>query len=83
MIELADESKKQERIDMIREALKEKAPLNYSELETSGQLQSFLEGREAELMASFNEAQNKAWEETMATFLDFFDPSYDETSSPM
>jgi hypothetical protein len=83
MIELADESKKQERIDMIREALKEKAPLTYSELETSGQLQSFLEGREAELMASFNEAQNKAWEETMATFLDFFDPSYDETSSPM
>jgi hypothetical protein len=83
MIEMAGENKKQERIDMIREALQEKAPLTYSELETSGQLQSFLEGREAEMMASFNEAQDKVWEETMAVFLDFFDPSYDETSSPM
>jgi hypothetical protein len=40
----------------------EKAPLTYSELETSGQLQSFLEDREAETMASFNEAKNKVWE---------------------
>ena len=83
MIELTDEGKKQERIAMIREALKEKAPVTYAELELSGQLESFLEGRETEMMAFFSEAQNKAWEETKAAFLDFFDPSYDETSSPM
>jgi hypothetical protein len=83
MIELADEGKKQERIAMIREALKEKAPVTYTELETSGQLESFLESRETEMMVYFHEAQNKAWEETLAAFLDFFDPSYDETSSPM
>ena len=53
MIELADEDKKQERIAMIREALKGKAPVTYSELEASGQLESFLEGRETEMMALF------------------------------
>jgi hypothetical protein len=62
MIELADESKKQERIDMIREALKEKAPLTYSELETSGQLQSFLEGREAELTRRRIKRGKKQWQ---------------------
>jgi hypothetical protein len=83
MIELTDEKQKENRLEMIRKALKEKAPRNYSELETSGQLQSFLEARDTEMMAYFSEAQKKAWEEAMATFLDFFDPSYDETSSPM
>jgi hypothetical protein len=83
MIELTDENQKENRLEMIRKVLKDKAPQTYSELETSGQLQSFLEARDTEMMAYFSEAQNKAWEETMATFLDFFDPSYDETSSPM
>jgi hypothetical protein len=83
MLEIADESQKENRLAMIRKALKDKAPLTFSELETSGQLQSFLEARDAKMMAYFREAQNKVWEETMATFLDFFDPSYDETSSPM
>ena len=83
MIEMADENKKQRRIDMIRDALMEKAPLTYADLETSGQLDAFLENREAEMMAYFTEAQNKAWEETLSTFLDFYDPSYDETNSPM
>jgi len=83
MIEIANESKKQDRLEMIKAALKEKAPMTYAELESTGQLQSFLEGREAEMIAYFSEAQQKAWEETLATFLDFFDPSYDETSSPM
>ncbi|MCX5849690.1 MAG: hypothetical protein NTW65_09590 [Deltaproteobacteria bacterium] len=83
MIELANESQKENRLEMIRKALKDKAPMTYSELEDSGQLESFLEGREEEMMAYFHEAQNKAWEETKAAFLDFFDPSYDETSSPM
>ena len=83
MIEMAEESKKQERIEMIREALQNKAPLAYSDLEATGQLQSFLEEREAEMMAYFREAQQKAWEETLTTFLDFFDSSYDETTSPM
>ncbi len=83
MIALADENKKEERLEMIRIALKEKAPFTHADLEDSGRLQSFLEEREAEMMAYFHDAQNRAWEETMAVFLDFFDPSYDETSSPM
>jgi glycosylphosphatidylinositol transamidase (GPIT) subunit GPI8 len=83
MTDLTDESKKQNRIEMIRKALQEKAPQTYKELEESGNLQQFLEGHEAEMMLSFNEAKNKAWEETMSTFLAFSDPSYDETSSPM
>ena len=61
MIEMAEENKKQNRLDMIREALMEKAPLTYADLETSGQLDSFLENREAEMMAYFIEAQNRAW----------------------
>jgi hypothetical protein len=68
---------------MIRQALKDKAPLMYDDLESSGQLQSFLETREREMMAYFKEEQERVWQETMSTFLDFFDPSYDETSSPM
>jgi hypothetical protein len=83
ILELTDENQKENRLEMIRKALKEKAPRTYSELETSGQLQSFLEARDTEMMAYFGEAQNKAWEEVMTTFLNFFDPSYDETSSPM
>jgi len=83
MIEMAEERKKQERIEMIREALQNKAPLTYSELEATAQLQSFLEEREVEMMAYFHEAEQKAWEETLAIFLDFFDSSYDETTSPM
>jgi len=83
MIASADENKKEERLEMIRIALKEKAPFTYADLENSGRLQSFLEEREAEMMAYFHDAKNKAWEETKAVFLDFFDPSYDETSSPM
>ena len=83
MIEMTQEGKKQERIEMIREALKNKAPFTYSDLETIGQLQSFLEEQEADMMAYFREAQQKAWEETLATFLDFYDSSYDETTSPM
>jgi hypothetical protein len=55
----------------------------YDDLESSGQLQAFLEDREAEMMVYFKEAQERVWQETMSTFLDFFDPSYDETSSPM
>lgn len=83
MTDLTDESKKQNRIEMIRKALQEKAPQTYKELEQSGNLQQFLEGHDAEMMLSFNEAKNRAWEETMSTFLAFSDPSYDETSSPM
>jgi hypothetical protein len=83
MIELANESQKENRVEMIRQALKDKAPLMYDDLESSGQLQAFLEDREAEMMVYFKEAQERVWQETMSTFLDFFDPSYDETSSPM
>lgn len=83
MIDLANENQRENRLDMIRKALKDKAPLTYADLESSGQLQAFLEARETEMMACFKEAQERAWRETMSTFLDFFDPSYDETSSPM
>jgi hypothetical protein len=83
MIELISESQKENRVEMIRQALKDKAPLMYDDLESSGQLQSFLETREREMMAYFKEEQERVWQETMSTFLDFFDPSYDETSSPM
>lgn len=83
MTDLTDDSQKQNRLEMIRQALKEKAPLMYEELESSGQLQKFLEGHDAEMMASYKEANNKAWEETMANFLNFADASYNESSSPM
>jgi hypothetical protein len=83
MIELAEKNKKQERQEIIRNALKEKAPITYADLESTGQLQSFLETREMDMMKYFGEAQKRAWEETLAVFLDFFDPSYDETTSPM
>jgi len=79
----ADESQKQNRLEMIRQALQDQAPLTYAELESSGQLQKFLEAHDAEMMASYNEATNEAWEKTMATFLNFADASCDETSSPM
>jgi acetoin utilization deacetylase AcuC-like enzyme len=83
MTDLTDKSQKQKRLEMIRKAMTEKAPQTYSELEKSGNLEQFLEAHDAEMMKSFNNAKNKAWEETMATFLDFTDPFYDETSSPM
>ncbi len=78
-----DESQRPQRIEIIRQALKEKAPMMYKELESSGQLEIFLEGHDAEMMESFNRAKDKAWEETMANYLKFADPSYDESSSPM
>ena len=84
MTNLTDGSQKQNRLEMIRQALKDKAPMTYKELESTGQLQKFLEAHDAEMMASYNEAKNEVWEKTMANFLDFADPpSMDESSSPM
>lgn len=83
MIGLADESQKEIRIDMIRKALRDKAPLTYAELEESGSLSRFLEDRDEDMMKYFSDAKQKAWQETLSVFLDFFDPTYDETSSPM
>lgn len=83
MAHLSEESEKQNRLEMIKAALQEKAPFTYEELEKSGKLQQFLEERDANMMKSYSEAKNKAWEEALSAFLDFFDPSYDETSSPM
>jgi len=83
MIDLTDDSQKQNRLVIMRKALQDKAPKTYMELESTGNVQQFLEARDAEMMLSFNEAKNKVWEETMSTFLEFFDPTYDETSSPM
>jgi hypothetical protein len=83
MTQLSEESQKQNRLEMMRQALKDKAPLTYSELSTSGKLQEFLEAHDAEMMSSYNDAKNIAWEETLANFLGFADSSCDETSSPM
>jgi len=81
--DVTDSSEKQTRLEMIRQALKDKAPLMYEELESSGQLPIFLEAHDAEMMASYQAAKNKAWEETMSAFLNFADASYNESSSPM
>jgi len=84
MTNLTDGSQKQTRVEMIRQALKDKAPMTYKELESTGQLQKFLEAHDAEMMASYNEAKNEVWEKTMTNFLDFADPPLvDESSSPM
>jgi hypothetical protein len=83
MADLTENSEKQNRLEIIRQALKDKAPLMYEELESSGQLQIFLEAHDAEMMQSYMEAKNKAWDETMSTFLNFADASYSESSSPM
>ena len=84
MVHLSDESQMQNRLNMIREALKNKAPWTYSELESSGKLQQFLEEHDAKMMMDYTNAKSRTWEDTLATFLDFADPpSVDETSSPM
>ena len=58
--------------------------MTYKDLESTGQLQKFLEAHDAEMMDSCDEAKNEVLEKTMATFLDFADPpSLDESSSPM
>lgn len=80
---MTDDSQKQNRLEMIRQALKEKAPKMYEELESSGQLQQFLEAHEAEMMDSYNKAKAKAWEETLDAFLNFADATYNESTSPM
>lgn len=83
MPDLTDNDNRQNRLEMIQPALKDKAPLMYEELESSGQLQIFLEAHDTEMMASYSEAKKKAWEATMAAFLNFADSSYNESSSPM
>ena len=83
MIHLSEESQKQNRLEMIKQALKDKAPLTYSELETSGKLQEFLEAHDNEMMARYNDAKKKAWEETLDSSLGFAASCCDETSSPM
>ncbi|MEI6315766.1 MAG: hypothetical protein WCO89_12915 [Syntrophus sp. (in: bacteria)] len=83
MTDLAEDGQKQKRIEMIRQALKEKAPKMYEELDSSGQLQIFMEGHDAEMMDSYNKAKARALEETVDKFLNFADASYSESTSPM
>ncbi len=85
MIDAADESQEQKRLEIIRLALQSKAPATYQKLQSSGELQKFLEDRDAEMIDSYNYQKEKAWENTINTFLNFTDDetSYDETSSPM
>jgi hypothetical protein len=49
----------------------------------SGRLQEFLEAHDNEMMARYNDAKQKAWEETLETLLGFTDSCCDATSSPM
>lgn len=79
----SEEIQKENRLALIRQALQNKAPVMYGELESSGKLQMFLDAHDAEMMASYNEAKKAAWQETMDTFLNFSDTACDETSSPM
>ena len=83
MTDLTDDSQKETRLEMIRGALKDKAPIRYEELESSGRLDQFLEDHEAAMMAGYRDAKKKAWEDTLDTFLNFFDASCDESSLPM
>jgi len=83
MIDLAEESQKQKRLEMIRLALKEKAPVRYSEVEASGKLQEFLEEHDAIMMAQYNDAIKEVWEKTLERFLGFSDLAFDETTLPM
>lgn len=82
MIPLAEESQKQKRLEMIQRALKEKAPVTYSEVEASGKLQEFLEEHDAEMMAYYNNAIKEVWEKTLERFLGFSDLDFDETTLP-
>jgi hypothetical protein len=82
MIHLADENQKQKRLEMIRQAFKEKAPVKYSEVEASGKLQDFLEEHDAEMMVYYNDAIKEVWENTLERFLGFSDLGVDETTLP-
>ena len=83
MMDLTEESPREARLEMIGKALKDKAPVKYAELESSGQLDQFLEHHDEAMMAGYRQAKQKAWEETVDTFLKFFDPCCDESSLPM
>lgn len=80
---LTDESQKQQRIEMIRQALRDKVPGMYEDLESSGRLEIFLEGHDAEMMASYETAKNEAWQETLKNFLTFTESCCDEANAPM
>lgn len=83
MTDLTNDSEKQNRLALIEQALKDKAPRMYEELVSCGQLERFLEGHDEEMMASYEKAKKQAWEETMTSYLSFSDASDSEASSPM
>ena len=60
MTDPADESQKRNRLEIIRQALRDKAPATYEKLESSGGLQDFLEARDEEMIDSYNYQKNKA-----------------------
>ena len=86
------------RLKMIRQALKDKAPQTYAALKSEGTLHQFLTDHDEQMMASFwdseiaavqqlpkpetyqdnlqnqTQARARAWEETLAVYLDFADP---------
>lgn len=51
---LAQPQKRPQRLQMIEEAMKEKAPKTYRELQRSGQLKKVIEQREQEMMQSYD-----------------------------
>lgn len=55
----------------------------HENLDSSGRLCNFLESHDREMMASCEDAKNRAWQETTAAYLDFTDEALDESSQPM
>lgn len=78
-----DDGQRAARLELIRQALKDKAPRMYEDLDSSGGLQVFLEGHDEEMMAAFEKEKARVWEETKTAFLNFADASFDESSQPM
>lgn len=56
---LASPLKQPERLKMIEQALKDRAPKTYRELKVKGELRSFLKDRERDLMESYEQAESE------------------------
>ncbi len=52
---------KMQRLQMLEQALKDKAPQTYLKLKTSGRIESFLEKHDEEMMESFYRAYGEAY----------------------
>ena len=101
---LASPAQTPQRHKMIEYALEEKAPKMFQHLKRTGQLKTFVQETDRNLLDSFeeaeikahqalprpktslenlqnrNEATRRAWEEALATWLDFKDEAEDSTT---